>query len=305
MRVLASGHQGVNDYARLNAPEGVVIADSFRELIPLLEQASSILMGQQLVDFSDGLDWLVGHPAAVINRSVVIWVGHSYSDARLVQLGDRVETWRGEADAGRLASWWSDPAPNSWAVTRRFAVVSLYPYPPVRPMLDHLSGQAARVHGGRGGWVDLDEARQEVSLALDVNPMLNPDYPFDRWKPLTAGGMHFIPHAPSWHPGIGAPETLVLERAWNADWNWQGWWLGTQVARRECIWILARVPQVILWADTRTDPGLLDHITAFCRLYQPHVEVLPLLQQDLVEGIAKTPVRQSRWPLFRFNKRGR
>lgn len=295
MKILASGHPGVDQYARTTAPADVEVVARWSD-VRQWGRAEKILVGQHLPDFAEALAWIRhkhrSHPSA----SVVIWVAEPVGD-----LPETVEVWKGEIDADRLARWWASPVKEDTIdLESRWAVIALCPFPPVVPLAERLAGVASARFGPGGGWVDADWGRAELSLAVVPHVYQRPDYPFERLKAKRGASFRIVPQAPGWRPGSALPESGDLDRLLGNEWPWQGWYLGSQIGRRDALYVLGRVPQVILWGSSDTPPAVTAQVTDFCHLYRSDQKVL-----YLTSDAAGHPPRVSprvRWPMARRKK---
>ncbi|NMP22569.1 hypothetical protein [Sulfobacillus harzensis] len=276
MKIVASGHEGVDQFLAQEAPKTVIQVRSWSEAVQAMDKAEAVLVGERIPDFDMALEWLLDRPHRAGGPEVVIWVGEKFSHSRWEELQGRAEVWRGEIDADRLRRWWASSDLTSLVLPQRFTVVSVFPYPPLKPLVECLGALARKQWGPGGGWVDLDEAGAGASLYVAPRVFERGEYLFERWRALAVDGLWVIPAPPPWRPGSAVPENADLDRMLNLPWAWQGLYLGSRIGRREALYVVSRVEHMMVWASQDTSERVLQNTREFCRLYQPqlHVSVL-------------------------------
>ncbi len=286
MRIVVSGHAGLDSFLLEEAPAEVVGVGTWAEAFQRIDEADALLVGEKVVDFPEALDWLLNHRGRLVKAGVVLWVSEQFEHPALDRLREIADIWRGEIDAARLREWWSAKERPPVTLQRCFGVIALFPYESVDRMAGQMGKWASEQFGPGGGWVDLDAGLAALSLTLHPRLYDRSDYSFERFQPVLIEGTPLIPAPPPWRPGTAAPERADLDRAFQLRWPWQGWYLGSQMGRKEVATALERLTQVVFWTSSEAPASVISHSRDFCHLYRPSLDIV-VLQRDLLESHQK------------------
>lgn len=298
MMVVASGHPGVQQFVSEEHPPQVFLANSWKEVQQYWEQASHVMVGQQIKDFSGFLDWI----ATITDtggRELVVWVADDFRTPVLEQDRAGVSIWRGELDRNRLRHWWAPTGSSApLQLGRCWLLVSLFPYPPILPLVEALTRWADQRFGPTGGWVDLDWGRAELSMAWRPEWYLGREVGFERWRPQRIRSHWLLPSPPPWRPGVPSLDGRTLERIALADWSWQGWQLGWEIATPQVVSLLTLTPSVLLSVNQRTPFSVIERTEQFLRGYRSDLNLAVASTGPLPE----TPTRSADWQMVTMER---
>ncbi|PSR21271.1 MAG: hypothetical protein C7B45_11660 [Sulfobacillus acidophilus] len=274
MMVLASGHRGIDQFWRDTQPANVVSVRSWDEVLAQWNQASRILIGQHVMGFEAALDWLEQHRDRLSGRQVVLWVEPDFTHAILDQGLPQLLVWRGEIDAQRLQEWWNPtqigPEPD---IGRLCIVVSVFPYSPVAPLIDHLTWWADQHFGAEGGWIDFDWQTAQLSLSWLPEVYRKSDYSFSQLRVKMVKGHRLVLAPPPWYPGESVPDAAMLHRLLQLNWSWQAWFVGAQMSTAWSVELLRYISDVIIWATNNTPLSVIERSEEFLRVYRPDLRL--------------------------------
>lgn len=283
MKIVISGHAGLDRFLAADAPPEVMQAASWAEACRRLDEADGLLVGEKAPDFPDVLDWLLSERGRWEKVGVVLWVGEQFAHPALDRLRQIAEIWRGEIDATRLRHWWDTKASSAVTLRKQFGVVTLFPYGRVDLLAEQMGRWASEQLGAGGGWVDLDAGLAALSLTLHPRLYDRSDYAFERFQPVLMEGTPLIPASPPWRPGTASPERRDLDRAFQLRWPWQGWYLGSQIGRKEAVITLERLTQLVFWTTSETPTAAVSRTAEFCRLYRHDMDIV-VVKRDVGES---------------------
>lgn len=151
MIIVASGHDGVDDYAEAEGDGQVVIAKRWSEVRGLCGQAEAVLLGRDLTDLPSPeivCDCLGRTPA-------VIWVAEEDAQ-RWSALGSKtLAVWPGALDQSRLEEWLRVYYTEAETIDKTWALASVSGHIDRAPVLGSLI-QRSRTSHGSGLLADLD-----------------------------------------------------------------------------------------------------------------------------------------------------
>lgn len=281
MIVVASGHSGVDQFVRDQGFGDLSIVTCWEDVLPVLGDADQLFLGERLPGFRDVMLWIHADSQLISKKRIVLWVGEDYPEPT-PSLPESVTLWRGELDAERLSAWCRPEVPPSLRLGRQWVAISLFPYPPVADFVTFVTDWADQRYGS-GGWIDLDIGRAELSLGWIRKPYERNEYRFDRMRTQRVNSHHLVPSSPPWKLGQPVPEVRDLDSLKRLSWPWQGWYLGTQIARRDTIYLMREIAEVILWASSVTPAVVVQKTVEYCRVCRPDSGVW-LVSSDRLES---------------------
>jgi hypothetical protein len=271
--VVATGHVAIRDYVQRTHDPKMIWVDDWQKIATPELTISQLFLAQDVRGFEQALKWLQHMIARGWKTPVVIWVRDEYAHPLLDQLADRVTIWRGEIGQDTLQAWCAARAGTTGAVSlaRHWGVITAYPYPPLSPLIATLSDYADRSWGLRGGWIDAEWFRAELSCLLAPELYVR-DMWIERSLPYVTARGYLIPAPPGWRPGVSGPGRERVLSWFQLPWAWQGWFFGTQYATSLALTALDRLAHMVLWIDDVTPPSLIQHVRDFVETYRPDIE---------------------------------
>lgn len=274
-----------------------MIASTWAEVEKRWDRAEAVFLGQKMPQFDHAVSWLSEHPDRLTDVRVVLWVGAEWSVPPPLEKRENISVWRGEIDAEQLMDWWqaNPPALQHPNLDRQFLVVAAFPYAPADSVAEVVTAWADLRYGRHGGWVDLDWGGAALSLDWLSELYQRSDYPFEQLRiRRTRGGHQFVPAPPPWRPGTAGPQARDLRSLLSQGWDWQGWFLGSQIASPWALELVRSVHSILVWCGGQPKPAVIERIEQFLRVYQERIQMV--IAVDASSGTA--PGLTDRWPIW-------
>lgn len=270
MIICATGHEALNQYVVSHTRELVETVSQWGDVQERLPTAHKILLGHSVVA---GGSW--AHLAEVIRKNVqvewVLWGPQGFIQDLPDNILGEVTVWEGEIDEETIEQWLR-PLPRHITLARRFALITVYPYPSRIDAIKKLTHIARKAHGA-GGWVDGDWHQAALTTLQADHLHQRAVFGFERLRSHKTSVGWIIPAPPPWDVIVHWPTTENLYEVLSQSDGWQGWDLGADLRTPLATAILPKISECIVLGQADTPPMVMERVLGIVRLHQPTVPI--------------------------------